>query len=169
MRERTDDVGRKLVAALAAGVAAAVVEMAVVLPIQAMLGVSPELLFQSIAAGAVGKRAAFSGGLPMAALGAGFHLLISLVAAGFYAFAAGRWPILLRRPVVMGILYGVPCYLVMSFVVIPLSTLGFSFPKSPGLFALSFGTHLLAFGLPIGLVVRAVLDAPELRGASDSR
>ncbi len=45
----------------------------------------------------------------------------------------------------------------MIFVVIPLSAIGFSPPRSLGLFALSFAIHLLAFGLPIALTVRAMM------------
>ncbi|HEY1749620.1 MAG TPA: hypothetical protein VGG29_00020 [Caulobacteraceae bacterium] len=148
-----------LTAAIAAGLAAAVVEMLVVLPIQGLLGASPVRVFQGIAAGALG-RAALRGGLGSAGLGVCFHTLISVVAAGLYALAATRWTLLLRRPALMGILYGVPVYLVMNFVVIPLSALGFAFPNSLVLFSLSFGVHLFAFGLPIGLVCRWVMGRP---------
>jgi len=147
---------RVLRAALAAGFVAAVVEMLFVLPIQAMLGASPMVVFQSIASGALGK-AALSGGLATAALGAGVHLLISLVAGGVYVVAADRWPWLLRRPFSGGILFGLAVYVVMNFGVIPLSRIGFSLPKSPELLALSLSIHLFAFGLPIGLVARAML------------
>jgi hypothetical protein len=149
-------VGRRLWVSLVAGLAAAVIEMVFVLPIQGKLGASPVVVFQSIASGALGK-AAFAGGLSTAALGVGVHVLISLVAAAVFVFAAGRWDILLRRPFASGVCYGVAVYLVMNFVVIPLSTIGFSLPKSLGLFALSFGVHLFAFGLPIALVARAML------------
>jgi hypothetical protein len=147
---------RVLLTALAAGLAAAVVEMVFVLPIQAMLGASPVVVFQSIASGALGK-AAFSGGLASAALGVGVHLLVSLVAAAVYVFTADRWPALLRRPFSGGILFGLAVYVVMNFGVVPLSRIGFHLPKSPELLALSLSIHLFAFGLPIGLVARAML------------
>ena len=58
--------GRMLTVALAAGLVVATVEMVFVLPIQAFgLRHSPEVVFQSIVAGALG-RAAFSGGLALA-------------------------------------------------------------------------------------------------------
>ena len=82
--------------AIAAGIAAAVIEMVVVLPIQEFLGASPVVVFQSIASGALGK-AAFHEGLAAAGLGVGVHLFISLVAAGVYVLGALRWPALLRR------------------------------------------------------------------------
>ncbi|THD62869.1 hypothetical protein [Phenylobacterium sp.] len=154
------DTSRKLWVSLATGLAAAAVEMAVVLPIQAAMGASPALVFQSIAAGAVGRAAALAGGASTVALGVFVHVLISVVAAGLYVFASDRLPVLLRRPVTLGILYGVPCYGVMTFVVIPLSRIGFALPKSLLLFSLSFGTHLFAFGLPIAVVARLLLSAP---------
>ncbi|HEY3950753.1 hypothetical protein [Phenylobacterium sp.] len=153
------DIPRKLWISLVVGLIAAVVEMAVVLPIQAKLGASWERVFQSIAAGAVGGKTALAGGLPMALLGVFFHTLISVVAAGLYVFASDRLPVLLRRPVTMGLLYGVACYVVMTFGVIPLSKLHFALPKTPLLFSLSFGTHLVAFGLPIALAARWLLNA----------
>jgi hypothetical protein len=159
MSEARNGLARKLSVTLAAGVAAAVVEMMVVLPIQMKLGASPGVVFQSIAAGALG-RSAYAGGAATVALGIFFHTLISLVAAGLYVFATDRLPVLLRRPVSMGLLYGVACYLVMTFGVIPLSRLGFALPKTLWLFSLSFGTHLFAFGLPIALVARLLLSAP---------
>jgi hypothetical protein len=141
---------------MVAGPAAAVAEMVIVLPIQARLGASPERVFQSIAYGAIGK-AALHGGLQSAALGVFFHLLISVVAAGLYAAVAVRRPILLNHPVLGGILYGAACYVVMTFVVIPLSAIGFQLSKSPVLLAMSIGVHLFAFGLPLALAVTATI------------
>jgi len=142
--------------ALAAGLAAAVIEMAFVLPIQQYLGNSPVVVFQSIAAGALGA-AAFSGGLGTAALGVAVHLLISLVAALLFVFAALRFPVLRQRAWLSAMLYGVLVYLVMTFVVVPLSAIGFRLPKSLPLWSLSFSIHLFAFALPITLVARRLL------------
>src|SRR5262249_3985540 len=128
------------------------VEMMIVLPAQAALGEGPEQVFQGIAYGALGP-AAFRGGYGAAALGVAVHLLISVVAAGLYAWAALRWLTLVRRPLLWGLAYGVVVYVVMNFIVVPLSRIGFSLPKSAPLLAVSFGTHLVFFGLPIALTV----------------
>ncbi len=147
---------RMLTVALAAGLVGATVEMVFVLPIQAFgLRHAPEVVLQSIAAGALG-RAAFSGGLASALLGVAVHALISVVAAGVYVLAAVRWTVLLSRPVAGGIIFGALVYGMMNFVVIPLSAIGFQMPPSLGLALLSFSVHLFAFGLPIALVVRAM-------------
>jgi len=53
--------------------------------------------------------------------------------------------------------YGVVDYAVMSFVVVPLSAIGFSPPKSLELVWLSLAAHVFTFGLPISLVSRALL------------
>lgn len=142
--------------AILAGLAAAIVEMVFVLPIQQYLGASPLVVFQSIAAGALGKPA-FSEGLPAAALGVAVHVLISLVSAGVFVGASLRWPVLLRRPWLSGILYGVVVYLVMTFVVLPLSAIGFRPPKSLLLWTISFSIQLFAFAVPIALVTRRLL------------
>lgn len=138
--------------ALFTGVVAAIVEMMIVLPAQGALGATPARVFQGIAAGALG-RAAFRQGLPAVALGVAVHLLISVVAAGLYAWAAVRWETLARRPIAWGLAYGVVVYVVMNFVVIPLSRIGFTPPPSFPLWAASFGVHLFFFGLPIALTV----------------
>uniref|UniRef100_UPI000B339D8E hypothetical protein n=1 Tax=Sphingomonas asaccharolytica TaxID=40681 RepID=UPI000B339D8E len=78
-----------LAATLVAGIAAAAIEMIFVLPIQASLGNSPGIVFQSIASGTMGK-AAYIGGTPAILLGIFYHVLISLVAAGAYIAAATR-------------------------------------------------------------------------------
>lgn len=143
----------------AAGIGAAVVEMIFVLPIQQYLGASPLVVFQSIASGALG-RAAFEQGLPAAALGVGIHLLISVLAAGVFVFAAQRWPPLLRKALISGMLYGVLVYLFMSFAVVPLSQIGFRPPKSVLLMLTSLAVHIFAFGLPIAVLAKLLLNGP---------
>jgi hypothetical protein len=139
-----------------AGLTAAVVEMVFVLPIQALLGNSPIIVFQSIAFGVLG-RPAFHQGLYAASIGVGVHLLVSFVSAAGFVFTADRWRLLLKKPVVSGIVCGFVAYLVMNFVVIPLSVIGLKLPKLGWLWLISFSIHLFAFGLPISLVSRAML------------
>jgi len=140
-------------AALIAGLAAAVIEMVFVLPIQAMLGHAPMLVFQSIASGVSGM-AAYSGGLGSALAGVGWHMLISLVSAGCYVVAATRLPFLYARPLLGGILCGVVAYAVMNWIVLPLSALGYTPTTKPLMMLLSFSIHLIGFGIPIAYVAR---------------
>ena len=146
-----------------AGVAAAVIEMVFVLPIQACLGASPLVVFQSIAAGFLGK-ATFHDGLASAALGLGVHLLVSLVAAGVYIWAACAWDDgLIRRPVAGGVIFGVLVYVAMTFGVAPLSAIGYRPAKSLVLLWASLVIHMLAFGLPIALVSQGMLGVSQGR------
>jgi len=77
----------------------------------------------------------------------------------------------------LGMVYGVLVYLIMTFVVVPLSAIGFRPPRSLILMLTSLAVHVFAFGLPISLVVSTLLGArfrsqspqtptaPELRWA----
>ena len=137
---------------LLAGLAAAVAEMVLVLPIQLVLGNSPERVFQVIDAFVVG-RAALAGGLESALLGGLIHVLVSLGAAAVFVAAAALAPVLTRRWLVSGLLFGIVAYGVMTWLVIPLSALP-NVPGDPVLIALSLFIHMAVFGLPIAAVVR---------------
>jgi hypothetical protein len=139
-------------AGLIAGIAAAVVEMIPVLLIQGlMLHVSPVRIFQSIASGLMGK-AAYAGGIGSALLGGLVHTAISLVAGLIFAFAANLWRMLLARPVLAGLGYGIIVYIVMSYLVLPLSAVAFKPATNPALIAMSVTIHMVAFALPISLI-----------------
>lgn len=137
---------------LLAGLIAAVAEMALVLPIQLGLGNSPERVFQAIAAALLGP-VAFGQGLQSALVGVLAHLFVSLGAAAVFVAAAALAPVLIRRWVVSGLLFGVVAYGVMTWLVIPLSAEP-GVPKDPLLIALSLAIHMALFGLPIAAVVR---------------
>lgn len=147
---------RTLRAGFLAGLAAAVIEMLPVLPAQAGLGVTPARVFQSIAGGLLGA-ATYKGGAATAALGVALHLFIAVAAALIYAMAGARWPVLLRRPVVCGLVYGVLAYLVMTLVIVPLSAVPYKTTFNPALMALSTAIHMVAFGLPIAWICARLL------------
>ncbi len=87
------------------------------------LGTAPIRVFQGIASGLLG-RSAFQGGFNTAVMGVALHFVVALGAAAVY-YSASRWlPILLLRPLVFGVAFGVVVHLFMSFVVIPLSRIG---------------------------------------------
>lgn len=96
-----------------------------------VIGHNPAGVWQSVAAGLLGK-ASFEGGNATALLGLALHFFIAFVMALVYARAAHRLPVLTERPVLMGALYGVVLYLVMNFVVVPLSAIGFHAPNLAG-------------------------------------
>jgi hypothetical protein len=108
-------------------------------------------LMRFIASGAFGELA-FSGGAEMVAWGIGLHFLIAYSFAIPYVLAFPYVGLLQRHQVLSGLLYGLFIWLVMNWVVLPLSQT----PKAPfewlvGL--LSLGWHMLLVGLPFALFV----------------
>lgn len=143
-----------LTAILVGGLAAGVLDLASAVGAWLPRGVTPQQILQSIARGAVG-RDAYSGGWATAALGLGFHFLIAFTAAAVFYLVSRRLRFLTRRPVLSGLLYGEVVFLVMNYVVIPLSAIGgwprFTWPQT--LITGPIG-HLVFVGLPISLAVR---------------
>jgi hypothetical protein len=78
------------------------------------------VILQAIASGLLG-RASFSEGLRSMVIGLAAQELMSLAIAAVYVLASIRLPLLRRRPLALGALYGVGIFLVMNFVVLPLS------------------------------------------------
>ena len=75
-----------------------------------------------------------------------------------YWLASRLWPVLMRRPIVCGALYGIGVYLVMNYVVIPLSAT--SRPR----FLLSWVVcslivHAFLIGVPAAFFARTALEA----------
>ena len=88
-----------------------------------ILGSNPAGVWQSVASGLLGK-AAFDGGNATAALGLALHFFIAFVMALVYVAVAARLRLLTRRPWICGALYGVLLFVIMNFVVVPLSAIG---------------------------------------------
>ena len=116
-------------------------------------GIAPTRILQGIARGVLGK-AAFDGGAPTALLGLALHFFIAFVVVCVYYFASHRIAALRDRPVIMGAIYGVLVYLVMNFVVVPLSASGPPRFTVPGVLNQLFA-HLFCVGIPTALIARA--------------
>jgi uncharacterized membrane protein YagU involved in acid resistance len=117
--------------------------------------VPPSRIFQSVAAGLLGK-ASFEGGAATAALGLLLHYLIACTMSLAYYLVARRRPALVRRPVPMGALYGLLLYVIMNHVVVPLSAAGPG-SKDPTWIALGIAVHAFLVGVPIAwFAARAV-------------
>ena len=84
-------------------------------------GVGPEPVLRYIASGLLGRTGVASGGPGILVLGLVLQWAMSILIAGIYAFASERSPALARRWVPLGLAYGVVVYVVMTFVVQPLS------------------------------------------------
>jgi len=110
----------------------------------------PGVILQAIASGLLG-RASFQGGQLTVGLGLGLQLAMSLVIAAIYGLASTRLTVLVRRPISFGALFGVGVFIVMSFVVVPLSAA--VHPKHPP--TLPFIVLNLAAMIVFGLIVAA--------------
>ena len=115
-----------------------------------ILGSNPAGIWQSVAAGLLGK-ASFDGGNATAALGLALHFFIAFVMALVYVLASRRLPVLLSRPILMGVLYGFVLYVVMNFVVVPLSAIGWRTPTLVGSIR-ALIPHILFVGPAISLI-----------------
>jgi hypothetical protein len=120
-------------------------------------GTKPIAVFQSVAAGALGREAAIAGGLKTAALGLFFHFLIALIVATVYYIASRTIRFLITHPIISGLIYGLCVYLVMYGLVLRFSAIHstnypWSYPWIPLIFNVAI--HMFGIGLPIALITR---------------
>ena len=137
---------------LAGGAIAGTLDIAFAFTFAGMHGASPLRVLQFIASGLLGK-AAFAGGWSAGALGAFCHYFIITVSTSFYLVASRHITALIRHPFFCGSLYGVAIYLVMNFIVVPLSAVPTRSYTLEGVVG-DLASHLFFVGLPIALLVR---------------
>jgi hypothetical protein len=115
-------------------------------------GISPIRILQGIASGVLG-RAAFGMGHRAALLGLFFHFFIAFCAASVFLLAARKLPIA-HHPWLYGTLFGVTLYIVMNYIVLPLSKIGLR--PMPPLVPLVNGVAALVFciGIPLAFIAR---------------
>jgi hypothetical protein len=116
---------------------------------------TPERILQSVASGLLGP-ASFQGGWTSAAIGLVAHFVIAIIFGVMFVIAAGQAPVLLRRPVLSGLSFGVFVYGVMNAIVVPLSMA----PARPAPPADMIGLGLMAhafFGIALAFVAARLL------------
>ncbi|MFZ0062519.1 MAG: hypothetical protein WAL47_10830 [Pyrinomonadaceae bacterium] len=120
-----------------------------------ILRVPPLRIFQSVAAGVIGRTAAYEGGIRTFLLGILLHFIVATCIATVYYLASLLLPGLIRNAVLSGLIYGIIAYFGMKYVVVPLSAIGQSgrLPRLPILLTEMVG-HALLVGLPIALLTR---------------
>ena len=145
---------------LAGGLIAGSLDLVYICTLWAAKGVGPIRILHSVAAGWLGRDAAIAGGVPAALLGLVSHYLIAACMAATYYLFARRIAVLVRKPLAFGALYGVALYLVMNFVVVPLSAAGTGQPHA---WSWMDATHLLAHmflvGVPCAWFARRAMGA----------
>ena len=117
-----------------------------------ILGAKPSRIFQSVASGLLG-RASYEGGTSTFVLGILLHFVVAFGVAAVFYLASLKLPVLIRRAVVCGLIYGLLAYLVMNYVVVPLSAIG-PRPTPLNAFLPAFVAHAFLVGLPVALLAR---------------
>ena len=121
-------------------------------------GAPPSRIFQSVAKGLLGP-ASFRGGAATAALGLFLHFFIALTMSVVYYFAARQWAPLYKYPLRCGAAYGLLLYVVMNYVVVPLSRAGGGGSQDGLWVALSILVHMFLIGVPIAYFTRRALTS----------
>ena len=157
---------RSLAAILAAGLLCGAMDITAAFITWVPRGVSARIILQGIASGLLGPSA-FQGGPGTAALGLLLHFFIAFSWATAFYLASRAFPVLTRRPLVFGPLYGISVYVIMYWVVMPLSR----FHRGPfSVFntAVAVITHIVCVGTPIALMVSRYSRPPELTSRANS-
>ncbi|KAF1716609.1 hypothetical protein CSC75_19435 [Pseudoxanthomonas wuyuanensis] len=147
------------------GITAGTLDLIYICSLYAFKGVGPIRIFQSIAAGWLGREAAVAGGMATALLGLISHFGITLAMAYAYYAASRRWTLLVERPLRYGALYGLLLYAVMTYVVVPLSAAGGPQPPAWQWINLAhIAAHMVLVGIVCALAARRALRGKRGRG-----
>ncbi|BCW87951.1 hypothetical protein sos41_10830 [Alphaproteobacteria bacterium SO-S41] len=120
-------------------------------------GMAPDMLLRVVAGGVLGREQIAAGGLPEAALGGVLHFAICIVMAAVFCLVSLAVPALRRYWYVTGPVYGVGLYVVMNYVVLPLSALAVkSHPEGLRMVG-ELASHMLGVGLSISAAARWVI------------
>jgi hypothetical protein len=132
-----------------------------------ILGIPLLRIFQSVAAGVLGRPRALAGGVRTFFLGIILHFLVATCIATVYYLATLVLPILIRHPVVSGLIYGIVAYFGMKFIIIPLSAIGQRgpLPRLPILITELIG-HAFLVGLPVALLAQRSARAIDKNSSS---
>ncbi len=117
-------------------------------------GAAFQRIWQSVAAGLLGRETSVAGGWNTALLGIFLHFVIAFLVATVYYLGTRNVPFLIRRPIISGLVFGVIANFVMQYVVIPLSAAGGGAPAQFRLPVFLNGVvgHALFVGLPVALI-----------------
>lgn len=141
------------IAVLLAGLIAGTLDIAAAALIN---GRNPLVILMVIASGLLGK-ASFQGGLSTVLLGLALQLLMSLLIAAIYILASNRFPELKQYWIAGGLAYGIGIFVVMNYVVVPLSEIA----RVPQFTIWTLGGNIvtmLGFGLLIAFFARNSLS-----------
>jgi hypothetical protein len=140
---------RALRAALLGGLVAGGLDITYAFVAYSFVGATPFDILHSVASGWLG-RAAYEGGAATAALGLVSHLVIACVAAVVYVLVSRRVDASNRHPLVAGAVFGLGVFVVMNYVIVPLSAAAVGGPRGV-FYPLAVLVHMFLVGVPIAL------------------
>lgn len=110
-------------------------------------------VFQNVAAGLIGREAAFAGGVPTFLLGVALHFVVAVIWAAIFWMLSRQVPALIKYAVPAGLIYGLVIFYGMNSVVLPLSALHtkawpLAFAPWP------MAAHMFVVGLPMALIAK---------------
>lgn len=145
-------------AVLAGGLAGGSLDILFAILFAAYNGVPAMRLLQSVASGLLGPSA-YTGGVPVAALGFLLHFAMAFAWATLFLLVSRHVPLLVRHPLPSGALFGIAVFLIMRFVVLPLSAFPHPVSFKPLATTLDLLSHIFLFGIPIALAVWKISPA----------
>jgi hypothetical protein len=114
--------------------------------------IHPIQLFQYVASGAIGREAAFSGGIATALLGLLFHYIIAFSWTILFFYLYPKVSLLRRNKYVVGVLYALFVWIIMNMVVVPSTLIG----RGPFFLKhalIGWAILVMMIGLPISIMV----------------
>jgi hypothetical protein len=141
-------------AILIGGLTAGALDITYAIVAYGLSDIPPRLILQSVASGWLG-RGAYTGGAATATLGLASHLLLTCIMAAIFVAAARRLALLRNHPLPSGAVFGLGAFVVMTYVVVPLSAAAVSSPRGWYL-AGGLAAHVFLVGVPIALLTRRV-------------
>lgn len=112
-------------------------------------GIKPRRVWQGVASGLLGERA-FRQGWGSGSLGLLLHCVIAFSVATVFVVAYTQIPLLARAYWISGAAYGVLVFVVMNFVVVPVSARA-KRPASSQVIVAQLIIHICFVGLPIAI------------------
>lgn len=132
--------------------------LAAVILYYAKTGNDPLHVFRFIASGVFGREA-FSGGIPLALWGIGFHYFIAFGWTFLFFLLARNWRLLTAHWIASGIIYGLLVWLMMNLVVVPLSLVPVKAgPKEWSTILTGIFILMVCIGLPISYSAQKYLQ-----------
>ncbi|MCZ8216055.1 MAG: hypothetical protein O9262_07445 [Cyclobacteriaceae bacterium] len=125
-----------------------------------MKHVSADRVFKFVASGVFGMKA-FAGSNEMVVAGLIFHFLIALTFTSFFFIIANFYKSLLTNVLLIGGAYGLGVWLIMNFLVIPLSNTP-SIPFQADTVVVGIVVHVFVIGVPIAWLAKQHLSAERL-------